>query len=576
VRPGTALLLAGLGLSTAALGAEPKIRIEGVSGELRDNLMAGLSLSRETCASPSWRLRGLFADSNAELKRSARALGYYDITIEKSFETTDDCWKARFDIQPGQPVRVEAVDLRIEGGARDDSDFMRSVDEARILPGSVLNHGRYEALKQRIADQALERGYFDGEFTRTKTKLRVDPEAHQAWIQVHYNSKARYRIGRINLHQDAYDPALIQRLMTLGPGDAFSSEAIARLHRSLSDSGYFSRVDVRPLIEQASEGKVDVDVDLEPRKRIAYAFGIGAATDTGPRLTASFENRRVNPQGHRVEARTRLSPTNSSLSTEYILPRDQPHTQELRLGGSLTREDTETAQSDALSLQARWIGERGGWSETRRLEWLLERSTVAHETDRLGLLIPAIGWSRTERDDPIRPTRGWRMALELKASHRLLLSDVSLIQLKASGKWIHPLGPGRLITRGELGATEASEFTRLPASLRFFAGGDQSVRGYAYKSLGPRDEDDDVVGGRYLATGSLEYEHPIVGKWSAAAFVDTGNAFNSLSDPLKHSVGAGIRWQSPVGPVRIDLAFPLGDAEEADLFRIHFSMGPEL
>ena len=115
----------------------------------------------------------------------------------------------------------------------------------------------------------------------------------------------------------------------------------------------------------------------------------------------------------------------------------------------------------------------------------------------------------------------------------------------------------------------------MPASLRFFAGGDQSVRGYAYKSLGPRDADDDLVGGRYLATGSLEYEYPIVGKWSAAAYVDTGNAFNSSSDPLKHSVGAGIRWQSPDGPIRVDLAFPLGDAE-ADLFRIHFSMGPEL
>jgi len=573
MRRGVALLLAGLAWATATAAAEPKVVIQGVKGALRDNLLAGLSLSREPCDSPRWRLQRLLAQADGELERSARALGYYHIQLDKKLESTKDCWKASFDIRPGDPVRVESVDLRIEGEAKDDPAFAKAVAGAEIRAGTILDHGRYTALKQRISDQALERGYFDGAFTLAE--LKVDPAVDKAWIRLHFDSKTRYRIGRIELHQDTYDPALVQRLITLAPDDFYSTAAVAKLQRSLSDSGYFARVDVSPLIEQAKDGRVDLDVTLEPRKRLAYGVGIGAATDTGPRLTTTFENRRINPQGHRLNAHTRISPANSSLSSEYIIPLGRPHTRELRLGASLTREDTESALSDALSLQARWIGERNGWSETRGVEWLWDKSTVAHETHRVGLLIPAIGWTRTKSDDPIRPTRGWRLALELKATPQLLLSDLSFAQVHGSGKWISPLGKGRLITRGELGATEASDFTRLPASLRFFAGGDQSVRGYAFKSLGPKNADDDLVGGRYLATGSLEYEHPIVGKWSAAAFVDTGNAFNSLSDPLKHSVGAGLRWQSPVGPIRIDLAFPLGDTE-ADLFRIHFSMGPEL
>ncbi|MDF1529045.1 MAG: BamA/TamA family outer membrane protein, partial [Sedimenticola sp.] len=163
---------------------------------------------------------------------------------------------------------------------------------------------------------------------------------------------------------------------------------------------------------------------------------------------------------------------------------------------------------------------------------------------------------------------------ELKGAEEALFSDVRFFQLQAAAKWIYPLGAGRLLIRGDTGLTLTEDFEKLPASYRFFAGGDQSVRGYGYQALGPKNTDGTVVGGRYLLSGSVEYEYPIKDDWSAALFVDAGNAVDGWNEELKRSAGVGLRWRSPVGPIRLDLAIPEDTSE--DSFRIHFSMGADL
>ena len=129
------------------------------------------------------------------------------------------------------------------------------------------------------------------------------------------------------------------------------------------------------------------------------------------------------------------------------------------------------------------------------------------------------------------------------------------MQLTSGGKILFPLLGGRVLMRTDLGYTEVNDVTELPASIRFFAGGDSSVRGFAYESLGPEDSNGEVIGGRHLATGSLEYDHPLTEKWHLAAFTDAGNAFNDFDafEP-RHSAGIGIRWRSPLGPIRLDIA----------------------
>jgi translocation and assembly module TamA len=131
-----------------------------------------------------------------------------------------------------------------------------------------------------------------------------------------------------------------------------------------------------------------------------------------------------------------------------------------------------------------------------------------------------------------------------------------------------------LITRLDIGRTGIDDFTQLPASLRFFAGGDQSVRGYSYNTLGPTDAQGAVVGGPHLLVGSVEYEHALASKWSAAVFFDQGNALNDFRDPLKKGAGVGVRWRTPIGQIRVDVAAAL--SEPGRPRRFHISIGPDL
>jgi translocation and assembly module TamA len=189
--------------------------------------------------------------------------------------------------------------------------------------------------------------------------------------------------------------------------------------------------------------------------------------------------------------------------------------------------------------------------------------------------MPGVDWTRIRADNAIRPSAGSRLSLEVRGATDSVFSDTSFVQAIARGRWIRSLGNGsRFLLRAEIGVTAKSEFDELPASVRFFAGGDNSVRGYDFDALGPVDENGQVVGGSSLATGSIEFEQPLRDRWSLAFFVDAGNAFEGSDLDAKTGAGLGGRWQSPLGPIRIDLAHPFDD--DTTSWRLHISLGPDL
>jgi len=200
--------------------------------------------------------------------------------------------------------------------------------------------------------------------------------------------------------------------------------------------------------------------------------------------------------------------------------------------------------------------------------------------DYQGLVLGA-DWIYRDMDDPLRTRRGDYLRLSIKAAHESLGSNFSFLQAHLRGSRIRPLGDGRLLLRGEAGYTQAEtqivttldnvEANQLPELYEFRTGGDRSVRGYKFEELLPNKS---FTGGKHLWVASLEYEHPIIANWSVAAFIDAGSAFNRIDDiDAGVGVGGGVRWFSPVGPVRLDLAAPLTDAESP--FRIHITIGPE-
>ena len=241
----------------------------------------------------------------------------------------------------------------------------------------------------------------------------------------------------------------------------------------------------------------------------------------------------------------------------------------------MVNEKTDSSDSTVRTIGATLNRGRGAWREAVAINYQKEEYVIADEKDNSTLLMPGVNWSRTWGREFINTFDGLRFDIGLRGASDKLISDTSFFQLQGGIKAITPLGQhNRIITRGKLGSTWLNEFQELPSSVRFFAGGAQSVRGYAYQSLGPVDDKGNVVGGKHLMIGSVELEHRFENKWSVAAFYDGGNAIDNLEDKLARGAGVGVRWQSPVGPVRIDLASAI--SKDGKPWRLHINIGPDL
>jgi translocation and assembly module TamA len=555
------------------------LRIDGVSGALEDNIRALLTLDDAPCDVPDWRLRRLRRQADGEIRAALEAYGYYEPVIAIDPPERDGrCWRSVARVEPGEPVRLRSVDVTIDGVATDDPRFRELLRNRSLVPGDVLNHARYEALKRALTELARRQGYFAATFSASRVDVYVTERA--ADVTLHFSSGPRYRFGPVVFEQTVVSPALVERFVQFRAGEPWDGARVEELYNALLATGYFSSVDVRT--EPRSEPDLDVPITivLAPAKRQVYLLGAGYSTDTGPKLRAGYTNRRVNAPGHQLDASLSLSKVLSEVGVSYRLPRADPRIEWFSVDAGYRHDDTETSTSDIWKVGVKeFRRRRHDWIETRFIDVGVERFEVADERQREFLLIPGLSWSRTVPSNAqvARLDSGHRLTGRLSASTRLLGSDSDFLQADLYGKVILPLwSGGRVLLRGELGATLKDEFRDLPASVRYFAGGDSSVRGYDYESLGPTNDEGQVVGGSHRITASAEVDQRVWGNWSVAAFFDTGNALDSFSSlRTKSGVGAGVRWYSPLGPVRLDFAVPL-DKDAPDDWRIHVTLGPDL
>ena len=571
--PASCLLLA----CTAAIAATgPRVEVEGVTGEIRDNILAFLSIREEPCDAPDWRLRGRLEKAEAEIRRALQGFGYYEPVITQQFETAAEngCWQAQFRVETGMPVRLRTVEISLQGEARDDPAFRKVLQQSGIETGQTLRQDRYTALKNALTDLAANRGYIESHFTRHE--LRVDPGAGYADIYLNFDSGPRFRFGQTRVEQDIIDDALLLRYLAYREGEPYDRKQLTDTARDLTGSGYFGQVLVRPLLEEAADGRIPVSIHLTPGKRHRYSASVGFATDTGPRLGLGYHNRRVNSHGHQINNKLSLSRVVSELTLGYSIPLEKPATDRLQFEAGYKFEDTDTVRSKTYAVAVKKPHLLGNdWLEEPSLIFGQEDFKVGRMHERSILLMPGISWTKTVADDRLYPRRGYRLGFATRGGLQQVLSDVSFLQVLGNAKGILALSDDwRVISRVNAGATAMRAFDELPASVRFFAGGDNSVRGYAYDSLGPKDDSKEVVGGKNLLVGSVELERRLTSKWGVAAFVDSGNAFDRFHVDPKTGIGLGIRWRSPVGPIRLDLAHPLD--KHGDLVRVHFVMGPEL
>lgn len=559
--------------SAAALAqSELDVRIKPSNDELKANIEGYIGDLGERDEEALLRFsRG----AEEQARKAAQALGYYQPQIESEVKDGKSP-RLVLNIDPGEPVRLRYVTIQILGPAATLKSFR--VPQSDVLkPGAVLNHGHYEDAKRLIQNQASRFGFFSGRFT--SQKLSVDPRAGVADIDLVYDSGPRYALGKVSFAGDTpFDEDLLQRMVPFKSGAPYDSELIAELNQALQSSGYFESVRVDAAPTTAANDVIPVAVTLDTRKPRTMGLGLGYSTDVGPRAKANWTRHWVNPEGHSYGWEAELSAPRQNVGLWYDVPLDPPLTDKLRFAGGYQNE--ELANTDSLSklltLGPEWHSKLpSGWQRVISLKWQHEEYRLGDDSGISNLLMPGVSYSYLRSDNRIDPHNGYRLQFDSKVAKEGLGSDNNLLYGTALAKGLTTvLDNHRFLARAQIGGSATNGYKSIPPSLRFFAGGDQSVRGYDYQSLSPENSDGDRVGGRYMVSGSLEYQYSVAEKWRVATFVDQGNSFNDFELPsLKTGVGMGVRWVSPVGPIRLDLAHALDDPGG---IRLHFSMGPEL
>ncbi len=567
-------------LADAEVARAPLIGVEvrGIEGPPADNVRLNLTLGQRSCDTPRAYLAALAAQGEQESAEALRAFGYYHAQITLAIEQGDDCPLAVVDVIPGSRVTVSAIEVKLEGDAATDRGFEKRLRAMPLQIGAALVHSDYASSKTLIESVALERGYLGGRFRRSR--LIVDPLAGSARIDLVYAAGPRYTLGEITIVQDPpfIDEQLVRRFLDHVPGEPYDAAIVTRFYKALAANEYFGDVEVRPQLSATVAQTVPVTITLTARPKHKFGAGAGASTDELLRGKLSYTNRRLNRWGHRFDAEARASAIEQSLSSRYQIPRRHPADEWLSLQAGVRREQVDSFKTTETQL---------GVTETKRRPWdIMETRFLnlnrqvydvgAADQETSTLLIPGLSWNKVTANDPLYPTRGYSATFEVRGGAEQVVSDTSFLRVMLTTRAAYGLPLDlRALVRADLGGLWVDEFGALPPSERFFAGGDNSIRGYDIDALGPLDAAGQVIGGRYLGVLSLELEKTIVGNWGIAAFVDAGNAFagEGASTGIKTGVGLGLRWRSPVGPVRVDLAHPLDNSE---IVRLHLRIGPDL
>ncbi|WP_338071947.1 autotransporter assembly complex family protein [Billgrantia bachuensis] len=619
-RMGAAALCLGMAHGALALEA----RIDGLEGDVADNVRYYLG----DLDAAQYDRRRLEGEAVRRTREAVRVYGYYEPRIRSRLDEQDPPRYVSLDIDPGPQVIIETLDVRLEGEAASDEPFRDTVDAFPLAEGDPLVHAPWDRMRSRLANLALERGYFDWSFTDRRMEVRPFDESARLYLTL--DSGQRYDFGDIAIRGSHIVKDRLRNMAPFEPGEPYRAGQVALYAQRLGQTNWFSSVSVRPRLDarrelalapptlgwwnqietqgeatlpQAPSSRtarltgprlsatalsavaslnvperpdMPIDVVLAPADRHQFETGIGYATDVGPRLHFGWNQPWINRYGHSLEHDFFISQPEQHLTGTYLMPLDNPLRDQYRFQYGLRHRDNEDTQSDeaTVELARRWEFDNR-WVQTLFLRATYEDFTQGGEDESVFLYYPGVSWSRTRTRDPRFPTWGDRQRITLEYSDTVWGSDADFLRMTGNTEWIRMLGDDlRFVTRLGLGIIETNDFSQVPPSLRFFAGGDRSVRGYGYETLAPRNEEGLLRGGQQMLAGSIEIQRRVTGDWWGAAFVDSGDAFdNWWPEALNTGAGLGVRWISPVGPVRFDIAHPFDDEENS--WRLHFAIGPE-
>lgn len=569
--------------ASSASAARVNVTVEGVSPELQAVILGAVELQQYASRDVSRaQVQRLYRRAERQVRNALEPYGYYNPKLTSKLDQDGENWTARLQVDAGPAVTVTRLDLEIEDLPDDDRE-MRSVKAARdaFAPGQgqPLDHALYERSKATIQAALVGVGFLDAKLETHR--VEVERASNSARITLLWKAGNRHRFAETAFEGGQFPSAFMQRFIPWNVGDYYSQNKLLELQQRLVDTGYFSISQVQPDIEHAADDNVPITVMLAPAKRTLYTGGLFVGTDTGFGLRGGVERRWVNKRGHKMRFESIMAQRLKTLSSLYQIPLPGQDNHSFNFGITYRDENTDTSESQTLRLAANDSRTWHGWTRTIGLQFLTGDFTVAEQKGNTTLLYPEASFTKKRADDFNFPRKGWSLTLVGRVAQEGVLADTRFAQISADAKWIHGLGEhGRFIARGSAGFTQVDDFSKVPPELRFFAGGDRSIRGYTFQTIGPRilvedEAEPQVIGGERLLVGSAEYEHYFSPKWGAAAFVDAGDAFSGKEFDLKIGAGLGLRWRSPVGLVRVDLGTPISDTFASGV-ELHIIIGPDL
>ncbi len=492
--------------------------------------------------------------------------------------------RVRLAVEPGPQVVVADVSVRIEGPAREDAEAMAQISGVPgLAAGQPFRTGAWESGKREILDALNRHGYLRAAITQSEA--RVDVPAGKVTIDVVADSGPRLAFGELAIEGlGRYDRRIVEDLRTFRPGDPYSESRLQEFAWRLRSSGYFGSVSALPdllaLQDDPGAERVPIQVAVDELARRRVVFGLGYSTDEGPRGQVGFEHRDLFDRSLQMESALVVSAKRQRAFAHFRTPYDEDN-RFYGFGQRVEREDIEQLVTLRSNTYVGFGKREGDIESFTSLQYQIEREKIPAgpfgpgERNALHALVLGKSWTLRRVDSALDPRDGYAVSLQVSGAREEVLSDRSFLRLHTRATRFQPMPSGSafagdtVVALVELGVVGASSRDGIPSENLFRAGGVQSLRGYAYQSLGvPRG--DAIVGGRYLAIASLEYQHRLTDAYSLAAFVDYGNAGDSWSgfDPVA-GYGLGLRWRTPIGPVNLDVAY----GQAISRYRVHFSIG---
>ena len=573
---------------TTAEGAAPpgmpyQVSIEGIEDEALRELLNEVSETRRLIDRPPpslTRLRRRAEEDRARLQRALRSEGYYAATIDISIDPEAEPVNVVFHVDPGPRYRLRDVAVEVTPPEADLP--LPSLEERGIAPGTPAVAQTILDAETRLVEQATARGYALAEAGERRAVVDHDADAMDLTLRV--NAGPLVRFGDIEVTGlEEVERDFVERRLPWQPGELITSERLAEGQRALRETELFSTIRTRLGETPDADGRLPVTVIVNERKHRSIEVGVRYRTDEGPGGNVAWEHRNFFGRGERVRAELDVSAIAGFLTGTFRKPDVWIRDLALLTETELAFEDPDAYQSQSataqVGLERRF---REGMTLTGGLAFRAEQVEEANSgrQDEFGLVsLPALfNWDRS--DDRLDPTRGGRLSLENEPFVDIFGNDLVFNKSRLEyAHYLQVLDEPRVVLAGRsaIGTLLGAARAEIPANLRFYAGGGGSVRGFAFQTAGELDQEDDPIGGRSLFEASGEVRVRVTETVGVVAFVDVGAAFTSrfpdFDDELRIGAGPGIRYFSPIGPLRVDLGFPVNPRDSDDAFQLYISIG---